>query len=139
MIYIVSAPKNREKKHGYIIIFKKLNIHKKAFFSLVLENVKKKMLYHFHCDVHLTNLQGNPLFVAYDLRYLKKFLLLYGIREVLSKLLTWLGYETSQLDVAQRTLIKSYSMSKKSWPSLFSNLLYTMGQDLLGIQYVVAE
>ena len=28
------------------------------------------------------------------------------------------------------------SMSKKSWPNLFSNLLYKMSQDILDRQYV---
>ena len=29
----------------------------------------------------------------------------------------------------------TYTMSKKSWPILYSNLLYKIGQDLLDIQY----
>ena len=30
-----------------------------------------------------------------------------------------------------------YCLSKKSWPILYSKLLYKLGQDFLGIQYLV--
>ena len=37
----------------------------------------------------------------------------------------------------QKSKPKVYYTSKKSWPTLNSNLLYKMGQDFLDIQYVV--